>query len=268
MYDISKNVILFRNINLFSERSISFAKVQPLKIDFIEELIRTIPYKINGSDHTEKTLPIERYNYTIVNGYGNCSQLAFGTSYLLLKEAKEFYILHFFPKDTWREGYGHTAILVRINNDLVIVDMLEGGVVFNLDQDNLFRAEQSVDFLSYNSLKDSINPYFPNVFQSNVGIIESNSVRDYFQFIEKIYIPLGNDQIEKYLYNGLSLFLGHYPRIYIDNKSKLVTTFENFRFQFYLLWFRVLITSLAILFLRRLFLILSKKNVWNNWRCR
>ena len=172
---------------------------------------------------------------------------------------RNFIFLHFYPKDDWKKGAGHSVILVKINSEFVIVDLLEGGIVFNLDQDNLFRNDQSVNFMPLNSLMDSINPYFPKVFDYQVGIIENNSVMEYFQFLNKIYVPIGNAKIEHLLYNGLALFFDQYPNIHIDKKHSLFSNFENFRFQFYLWWFRFLILSLFVMFLTRLLIIFRKK---------
>jgi hypothetical protein len=263
-FDIAKNPILFKSVNSFSEINLFLDSIQPVEIKYIDELIRPIPYKSNNELNIYNILPKERYDLTLKNGYGNCSNYVFGASYKLIKDVKEFYILNFYPKHRWAKGAGHTVMLLKIDKELVIVDLLEGGLVFNLNQENLFSKNQSVDFKSYNSLKDGINPYFPNVFDYHIGIIRSNSVKEYFQFLEMIYIPFGSKKIEKYFYDGLAVFFGKFPSIIVNDRNKILTKFENFRFQFYLWWFRVIMLSILALFLRRFLIILNKKvNVWN-----
>ena len=259
-FDIAKNPILFKSVNSFSEINLLMNSIQPVEIKYIEGILRPIPYKGDNKNNLYNILPADRYDLSIKNGYGNCSNLVYGASYKLLEDVKEFYIINFYPKDGWTKGFGHTAILMNIDKEIVIVDLLEGGLVYNINQNNFFTNETSVKFKSCNSLKDGINPYFPIVLNNDIGIISSDSVKEYFQFIEMIYIPFGVKKIEKYFYDGLALFFRKYPKIIIDDKYKLVTKFENFKFQFYLWWYRVMIVIFLVLFLRWFLIIINKKS--------
>ncbi len=48
-----------------------------------------------------------------------------------------------------------------------------------------------------------------------IAVINDHEVEGYFRFMNKIYVPLGNPKMEKYIYESLSFVLGKYPNVYV-----------------------------------------------------
>ena len=190
----------------------------------IQEILQRIPYKDNGGMVYEIS-PKQKYKKTIKEGYGNCSNLAFGLAYYLDQNNHEYQIVHLMPPDGFLNGQGHTVVstpyTIKDIKKYGIVDVYEGGLPQNnnefVDVNNLRTGGfDNPLILSLNSKKDSNTPYYEDFLnKAIVGIIKSEEVKSYFNFIDYIYVPLGNKRIEKILYDGLSVVLGYYPNIYV-----------------------------------------------------
>ncbi len=238
-YDILKNPLLFKNVNSFVEKEFNYEMKKRFDESYLNNLIGNIPYKPDDNNSMVYDIhPKDKYKQTIINGYGNCSNYVFGVSYKFIKDKKDFGVIHFFPKERWKIGGGHTVMFGSLDDELVIIDMLEGGIVSNLNQNDLFDASVSVKFKTLNIDKDDYNPYFPEIFVYDKGIMTSDEIKKYFDFLETVYVPLGNKKVEKYIYDGLAVFFGDYPKIIVSDINQIVTKSEYMRFQIYLWWFR------------------------------
>jgi hypothetical protein len=74
----------------------------------IQKILYQIPYKKGGIGY--EVQPKQRYSKTIQNGYGNCSNLAFGLAYYLNQQNHEYQIIHLLPPNNFLKGGGHTVI--------------------------------------------------------------------------------------------------------------------------------------------------------------
>lgn len=50
----------------------------------------------------------------------------------------------------------------------------------------------------------------------------SREVNRYFDFRERIYVPLGHDRLEKVIYDGVTLLFGYLPNVYTPEYDALV----------------------------------------------
>ena len=245
--DIIQHPIVFRNANSFIEKKVNLENIRSISDKYINELLASIPYQ--SSKNVYEVNPQKKYNQTIINGYGNCSNLSFGASYKLLNDSISFYLIHYYPPEDWRLGHGHTTMILKIDGEDKIVDYLEGGIISNLNKENIFSTHQpDLRFQSLNNRKDSINPYFPEIFNYQIGVIEDKEIKDYFNFLNIVYFSFGNKKIEKYFFDALALFTGFYPKIILISNNML-STFEIIKYKFYLLWFRSLFPSLILILL-------------------
>lgn len=93
-----------------------------------------------------------------------------------------------------------------------------------MDVEDLTRgAVPNFEFRSLTPLLNDDSPYYEKFLDNvSIGYIPSREIDRYFDFIEHIYFPLGNDRLEKYLYDGLALLVGFLPKIYVPNYEALV----------------------------------------------
>ena len=237
---MKKHPIVFRSANVFIEKDLDMHILKSIPSEYIYDLLSSIPYQT--SKMVYEVNPKDKYNLTIINEYGNCSNLTYDAIYKLLKDSISFYIVHYYPFEGWKRGNGHTIMILKIDGEDKIVDYLEGGIISNLNKENIFSPNQpDLKFQFLNNRKDSINPYFSNVFNYPIGFIEDNKISDYYNFLNIVYINLGNSKVEIHIYSSLALLTGFYPKI-ISNSDMLLSSFEQYKF--YLIWFRLI--SVAI----------------------
>lgn len=232
----------------------------------VKTLISSIPYRPNpGMVYT--VYPAAKYKRTILEGESNCSNLVFGAAYYLFRLGIDYQIIHLLPRRDFLKGQGHTVLRTRYSLNgrvhIGIVDILEGGMPRSSDKFLDARQLESgsvtnPSILSLNSRKDDKSHYY-GLFLDDVTIayMPANQVNRYFRFIEKIYIPLGNRKIEKYIYDGLAVITGFYPNSYVTSVQQLYADRQLTRFLFILcLWVlraAILVTPMLILYELRLF---------------
>ncbi len=191
----------------------------------VSSFIGSIPYQPHPSFIYE-VLPSKKYRRTIIQGDGVCSQLVFGAAYHLLQQGISFEVIGFLPPSTFLKGGGHVALRVgyQLNGhkQIGIVDLAEGGIPQSngklLDvKDIEHGAAPNFSILSLNFRKNNSSTYYGKYLDNTyIGRTPDNEVKQYFEFIEAVYIPLGNEKIEKYLYDGLSIILDRYYHIYVS----------------------------------------------------
>ena len=243
--DIYQNPIFFRNINTFKFGEINIKDLQPIEFDYVKDLIKGIPYA--GTENNFLIDPRKNYISTIKNGKGNCSNLVYGAAFKLLNDKKDFKIIHFFGIN-WERGGGHTVLLLNIEDQLVFLDVLEGGIwkpigKFDLKQNN------EVEFINLNYLKKLRYHYFPRVLDNPLGCIDDYDVEKYFNFLDNIYFKIGNPILEVYIYQLICLLFKKYPEIEVQD-SLIIPTFKVIKYKFYLFWLRT-ISLVSILFMTK-----------------
>lgn len=167
--------------------------------------------------------PKRKYEQTIVEGKGNCSNLSFGAAYDLRRQEIPYDIVSFLPRQEFLDGWGHTIVSTRcILADSTfdcLVDVLEGGIPLTgmrtLSLADLYSgAVPDFSILSLNKIDNTVSDFYGDFLdKSTIGILQSEDIDRYFAILERIYIPLGHSKVEKLAYDGLAVAFGFYPRI-------------------------------------------------------
>ena len=201
----------------------------------IEGILSRIPYHENT--YVQTLLPKDKYKKTILDGYGDCSNLSYGLAYYLNDQDIDYQLVHFLYRDGFLTGKGHVALQTSYTlNDKEftgIVDVLEGGLpvikgnFVNL-HDLFANRVGNGSILSLSPVKDNRSKYYTHDFldESVIGVMTGREIEDYYNFLEVIYVPLGSEQLEKYVYDGISVLAGKYPAVYVA-ESDYRSLFEN-----------------------------------------
>jgi hypothetical protein len=176
--------------------------------------------------------PAKKYRLTVEEGTGNCSERAFGLAWKLRQSEIDLQIVHLLPQSNFVRGNGHSLIRIPYEDGgetrVGLVDLLEGGFPTSdgelLDIEDLTRgAVADFEIRSLTRLQDDEAPYYGDSLDSvSIGYIPAREIDRYFDFIEWIYVPLGNDRLEKIFYDGLALIVGVLPRVYVPDYESLV----------------------------------------------
>lgn len=193
----------------------------------IRKLLEPIPYQ--SSKAVFDILPRDRFRKTIQMGYGNCSNLVFGMTFLLLQGNYDFRIVHLMPFDGFLIGAGHTLLDMPYTLDGVaragMVDVLEGGLpqANNRFIDLPMLREKHLNepsIVPLNGRKDENTIYYGDFLNNAaVGIVTREEVARYFDFIDRIYIPLGSKRLERVVYSGAAIVFGRYPHTYVSRED-------------------------------------------------
>lgn len=190
----------------------------------IRALIAPIPYKkgILVSD----VFPPDRFHKTIEMGQGNCSNLVFGMAFYLNQHGYDYQAIHIMPYRNFLRGSGHSVLNMPYEFEgaphVGVVDLLGGGLPKAdgrlLDIETLKRKHlPNPSIVSLNALNEDASIYYGDfVNNAALGIVESKDVKIYFDFLQKIYVPLGNKNLERILYSSLGVVAGFYPTTYVS----------------------------------------------------
>lgn len=202
------------------------ASPQPVDIAGIIESAPFVPGTAVTAD------PARKYRLTIEQGTGNCSERAFGLAWKLRQSGVDLQIVHLLPHAGFVRGEGHTVIRIPYAMDgserVGVVDLLEGGLPTDhgepLDIDELSHgAIDDASIRSLTPLQDDESSYYGEFLDRvSIGFIPAREIDPYFEFIERVYVPLGNDRLEKYVYDGLALLVGVLPETHVPEYQILV----------------------------------------------
>ena len=126
------NNVLHFSKSVTIESTINFENL--INLDYsnaldVEPLIRSIPDQAGFSYVVD---PSKKYEQSILNGQGDCSNFSFGLSYFLDKNKIDYSIIHFIRVDGELLGAGHVALQTvfeyRGQTYSGVIDLLEGGV--------------------------------------------------------------------------------------------------------------------------------------------
>lgn len=237
----------------------------------IQYFVTNIPYQAN-SNFTYLVYPKDKYKNAIIEGNGDCSNFSFGGAYYLLKKNIEFEVIHFFIPETFFTFGGHVALrapyTLRGKKGIGIIDLAGGGVPkFNntiVDYFDLGNKDKIGD-IYFDRINKNASKYYENYYKKEylnkvqIGFTKSADVIRYFDFIEKVYIPLDNSKIEKMLYDGLAILLGQYYTIYVDEELISSFVFQIYFFKTILFLVRILLLSLTLIAFYELYKNLKKR---------
>lgn len=227
----------------------------------ISDFINSIPYRDNPSSSWFVD-PQLKYQDTILSGNGNCSNLAFGGMYAFIQSKKQAAIIHLLGKDyRFLSGNGHTVLSVNVEDNNIVLDVLEGGIPIQnenyIDAQNFsYDANDVFTHRVLSDRKDGQNRYFTNEYLQGIvfGSIPQSEIADYFNFLDKIYVPLGNIYAEKLIFDTLAFVFGFYPNTYVDETFFWNTYYDNKLVVFFAYLFLV---SFHLLYLLVFFFILQ-----------
>ena len=200
-----------------------------------ETVLRTIPPPRPNASNVWAVQPAEKSRQTLVEGRGNCSHLAFGLAYQLDREGVDYQVVHFMPPGGFLSGEGHTVLRTRFTHQgrtrVGLVDVVGGGLPMRfgrvLDVSDLMLPISNLEFAALNPGRRPVESYYIDLArESVVGTIPGRDINAYHAFLESVYVPLGNPKLEKYVFDGLALWLGRYPQIRVMHESRLFAGHE------------------------------------------
>lgn len=227
-------VVQFPLLGYFALRPIAFQWTNVIRPGVIPELhagtsqfldvravISRIPYDSLAQVYAIN--PPDRYQRTIIEGNGNCSNFVNGLAYLLVNEEIPFQIVHFFEIDGFLTGVGHSVInaAYELNDQkrIGIVDVAEGGIPMTGSRyltvaDLQTHGLASVSIAPLGARQGDASQYYGSFLdRSVIGVVDGTATAAYFHRLEQAYVPLGAPRLETYLYRGIAIILGLYPRI-------------------------------------------------------
>ena len=187
--------------------------------------------------------PASKFDQTIIKGNGNCSNLVFGTAYELDRAGIDYEIIHLLPRIMVLNGEGHVVLRVPYRfqgtQRIGIIDVQAAGLPQSqgrfVDRKDLETGPLlEYTLLPLNPRRDYSNSYYYTDFleTAHTGSTPGKEVRRYFRFIELVYVPLGNVDLEKYIFDGLAILLGIYPSIYVTSLSSIFDGIQPQRYFF------------------------------------
>ncbi len=224
----------------FINSPLAFQKIMSIKMDenhsyyndiyqdadlkHIINIIGDIPY--NREIPNWEVHPKKKYENSIINGFGNCSNYSQSLIYELTNLKQKGFVFYLLYKDlSFLDGSGHAAVQIKYNNENIIIDINEAGIPLNnetylsIDDFDSITSE-NLNQLKLNKVSDQFNQYFNKeiISKSEIGKVRQKELEDYFRFIENIYVPLGNSKLEKIFYDSLALLFGFFPSTYVSKE--------------------------------------------------
>ena len=228
----ARSQIAFKTITAFTDEPLP--KFEARDAIDIASIVRAIPDR--GVDGTNDTVyaahPAMRYQRSVVEGFGNCSNLVKGLSWELLRGGHEFEIVYVLPVDAFLAGQGHTVLRANLalpeGPRVGIADVAAAAVprvgARVLDVGDLGRALPAVylDPLRPES-EDWTNFYNPEYLgDAVIGRTSSAETARWFRWLDASYIALGlPEKIEKILYVGIGVVLGVHPPVHVEQLDML-----------------------------------------------
>ena len=187
-------------------------------------VIGAIPY--SGNATLAYVLPSELYEATLLNGLGNCANKSRGLSYYLEQRGLPFQRIELLSAEAYLRGSGHVLIRTKYTHAgetrVGLVDMLEGGLpakgVRPIDLDELKTSEPfTISILPLNNRCDRHSDYYGTFLDSVVfATSQSDEIRRYFRWVERIYVPLGSPVLERFVCNASAIVLGWFPGLFVS----------------------------------------------------
>jgi hypothetical protein len=200
----------------------------------VAPLVRSIPDRgeAGAAVTVYDVLPERKHRRTVVEGFGNCSNLVFGMAFALRQRGADYEIVHFLPRETFLDGDGHTVIRTRFPLDagaaVGLVDVVGRALPMSggqpLDVAGLGRGEiADLAFHPLGAHDPRWERFYAADFQRGVlvGRIEARSVDRYYRFLEASYVDLGlPPQLEKLIWDGAAVVLGFYPQVHVESVAE------------------------------------------------
>lgn len=200
----------------------------------IGPIIRGIPDR--GPEGTADVVyvvrPAERYQRSIVEGLGNCSNMVKALAWSLLRNGYEVEIVHLLPIGGFLEGEGHTMLRAKLalpeGDRIGVVDVSAAGIPRArgraLDADEFVSETSPVTLDPLRPESEDWSRFYTPAFRSTsvVGRISGADSDRWFHFLEMAHLDIGlPEKIDKILYVGVGVVIGVYPLIHVADLGVL-----------------------------------------------
>ena len=200
----------------------------------IAQIVRAIPDRgVEGTaDMVYAAHPAERYQRSVVEGYGNCSNLVKGLSWGLLRDGHEFEVVYVFPLETFLMGRGHTILRADLalpeGPRIGLVDVAAAAIPRHagrvLDVHDFAEAVPAVHLDPLRPESEYWTRFYTPEFLGDAVIGRSSSAETarWFRLLDVIYLDFGlPEKLDKIIYVGVGTVLGELPRIHVEDLSAM-----------------------------------------------
>jgi hypothetical protein len=200
----------------------------------IASIVRAIPDRgVEGTNDTVYAAhPAMRYQRSVVEGFGNCSNLVKGLSWGLLRDGHEFEIVFMLPIDRFLNGQGHTVLRANLalpeGPRVGLADVAAAAIprvgARPLDIGDFAGAIPAVYLDPLRPESEDWTGFYTPEFLGDavIGRTSSAETARWFRLLDATYIDLGlSDKLEKILYSGIGSVLGVQPPIHVDDLAVL-----------------------------------------------
>lgn len=173
--------------------------------------------------------PAAHMQKSLWEGYGNCAHQSRGLAYYLGQHDIPYQVVHILPLNGVLGGRGHTVIRTRYTLDgqtrTGLVDITGGGLPVEggrlLDVNDLRSSSGKIE-MTHLAVHRPVATYPYSLLNEPVtlGYTPDGAMKRYFNWLERYYVPLGHQTMERYFYDGLAVFWGIYPPVYVESLSR------------------------------------------------
>ena len=200
----------------------------------ITGILRAIPDRgpEGTADMVYAAHPAARYQRSVVEGYGNCSNLVKGLSWGLLRDGHDFEVVYVFPLGTFLQGRGHT--ILRANLELPegprvgLVDVAAAAIPRQagraLDVRDFEGAVPAVHLDPLRPESEDWSFFYTPEFlgDSVIGRTSSVETARWYRVLDALYVDVGlPEKLDKIIYLGIGALLGEIAPIHVDDLSVL-----------------------------------------------
>lgn len=215
-------ILKYGNTLVFTDQSFTkYADTENIKLNkrlstkYFTRPVLEEPRRLYSMDFKKK------FSRVFEEGHGNCANTVSALAWYLIdpNDSIDYNIISILPTEKFLLGHGHTVF--DYNG---VYDIFERGVFIDHSGQILQTADllsnglSKVQFknLGANNLTNPNDNSYNPFLGMNIGITTEASYARYIDFISIIYIPFLGGKIEKYFYEGIALFFGLTPKIYVN----------------------------------------------------
>jgi hypothetical protein len=234
-------IVLLASLGIAARAPVSFKTVAALTETPLPNLESRRPVDIarivgaipdRGPEGTADTVyaahPAQRYQRSVVEGYGNCSNLVKGLSWGLLRDGHDFEVVYLFPLETFLMGRGHTILRANLalpeGPRVGLVDVAAAAIPRDagraLDVRDFSGSAPAVSLDPLRPESEDWTFFYTPEFLGDAVIGRSSSAETarWFRLLDAIYLDFGlPERLDKIIYVGIGTVLGKLPRIHVEN---------------------------------------------------
>ena len=200
----------------------------------ITSIVRAIPDRgpEGTADMVYAAHPAERYQRSVVEGFGNCSNLVKGLTWKLLADGHDFEVVYILPLETFLNGQGHTVLRANLalpeGPRVGLVDVAAAAIPREagraLDVRDFQDAVPAVYLDPLRPESEDWTIFYSPEFLSDAVIGRTNraDTARWFRLLDAIYLDFGlPEKVDKIIYVGIGVLLGELPLIHVTNLEVL-----------------------------------------------